>query len=75
MEIKKIISLFPCLNDLRFEPWTGYIGNGDFPEDIEMVHKMAFVKDWELACRKLNSVTFMDGSRLERRGEVWRHYN
>jgi hypothetical protein len=32
---------------------------------------MAVVKDWELACPELDSVRFIDGSVLERRGEVW----
>jgi hypothetical protein len=36
---------------------------------------MVHVKDWELACPELNSVTFMDGSILERRGKVWRNYD
>jgi hypothetical protein len=57
---------------LEFELWAG--DNGDEAEVIasETAHKMAQVKDWELACPKLNTVTFMDGSTLEKGGEVWR---
>jgi len=36
-----------------------------------MPHKMALVKDWELTCPELDLVSFIDGSTLERDGNIW----
>jgi len=59
-EIKKIIFSFPYLRELRFSHWSGYSEDGKISEDIKMAH----VKDWELACPKLRTVSFMDCSKL-----------
>jgi hypothetical protein len=57
---------------LAFEIWAGHNGDEDFREDItKMAHKMALVKDWELACPELNFVAFIDGSIVERTGNIW----
>jgi hypothetical protein len=56
---------------LEFALWAEHNGDGDFPEDIKMAHKMALVKDWELTCPELEFVSFIDGSMLEKRGNTW----
>ena len=58
--MKEIISLFPYLQELEFVLWAGH--ERTIPEDI----KMAYVKDWELACPILSTVVFTDGSTLQR---------
>ena len=52
---------------LGFFVWARYSEDGKISEDI----KMAYVKDWELACPKLRSVSFMDCSRLSKRSGEW----
>jgi hypothetical protein len=52
-----------------FELWAEHIGDGDII--LKMRHKMALVKDWELTCPELEYVSFIDGSALERRGNIW----
>ena len=64
--MKKIISLFPDLLDLSFDLWASrHNGDGKIPEDIKRAH----VKDWELACPGLISVSFIDGLRI---GDPWK---
>ena len=59
--MKKVISLFPHLNELYFELWPPWCkGDRKIPDDIKMAH----VKDWKLACPELRSVSFIDGSAL-----------
>ena len=66
--MKKIVSLFPDLRYLSFDLWyPRRRRNGKIPEDIKMAH----VKDWELACPELNSVTFIDDSTLQRGSVEW----
>ena len=65
-EIKKIISFFPNLSKLDFEVWPPLdIGDGNISGDIKRAHE-ALAKDWELACPGLFSVSFIDGSTLEK---------
>jgi hypothetical protein len=59
---------------LKFVRWPFSVGcdNGDknIPENIKMAH----VKDWELACPGLRSVSFIDGSMLQKMGIHWGPY-
>jgi len=64
-EMKEIISLFPYLQDLEFILWAG--PDGTVSEDINL--KMAYVKDWKLACHGLSTVVFTDGSTVQRQGQ------
>ena len=71
-EMKEILSSFPNLYDLDFEFWSpGYWKkvDGKIPEEI----KRAYVKDWELVCPKLISVSFVDGSILKKAQGEWTH--
>ena len=65
--MKEIISLFPHLVELHFELWPPWYKDGMIPEDIKMAH----VKDWELACPELISVSFIDGSTLQKGSGEW----
>ena len=71
--MKKIVSLFPELDELEFEFWfPGPLDNGDvIPRDIKMA--LNLVKDWELeyACPKLISVSFIGGLMLRKRSSEW----
>ena len=57
-EVKKIISLFPNLLELEFDLWPPWrnVDVGMVSEDF----RMAQLKDWELACPKLSTVSFLD---------------
>ena len=64
-EVKKIVPLFPNLRYLKFNHWYPKPRrNGKIPENIEMTRW--HMKDWELACPELISVSFMDGSTLQK---------
>jgi hypothetical protein len=53
---------------LDFEVWPPLdIGDGMISENVEKAHE-ALAKDWVLACPELISVSFIDGSTLERGG-------
>lgn len=63
--MKKIVSLLPDLDKLNFGLWPPWHNvDGKIPKDI----KMNQLRDWELACPKLLSVSFLDGSKLQKRG-------
>ena len=65
--MRKFASLFPNLRYLMFDLWNFWRRRNEIPEDI----KIAQVKDWELACPELTSVTFIDGSTLHNGSEGW----
>jgi len=46
------------------------IGDGDISGDVKRAHE-ALVKDWELTCPELASVSFIDGSTLEKDENEW----
>jgi len=57
--------MFPDLHELWFELWPPWCGGDEMiSEDIKMARE-ALVNDWELACRNLDLVGFLDGSVLE----------
>ena len=67
-EMKKIVSLFPGLQYLIFDLWyPKRRRNGKIPDDIKMAH----VKDWELRCPELISVSFIDGLTLRKGSGEW----
>ena len=67
-EVKKIISLFPNLSKLDFELWPPLdIGDGNISEGVMRAHEV-LAKDWVAACPELISVSFIDGSTLEKDG-------
>ena len=67
-EIKTLISLFPNLWGLEFEVWPRLgIRSGKISEDVKRAHE-ALAKYWVLACPKLISVSFLDGSKLQKEG-------
>ena len=70
-EIKEIIPLFPSLSKLDIEVWPPLdIGNGNISGAVKRAHE-ALVKDWELVCPELVSVSFIDGSTLEKDDNEW----
>ena len=53
---------------MDFEVWPPLdIGDGNISEDVKRAHE-ALAKDWVLACPGLISVSFIDGSTLEKDG-------
>ena len=67
-EVKKIISLFPNLSKLDFELWPPLdIGDGNISDGVMRAHEV-LAKDWVLACPELISVSFFDGSTIEKDG-------
>ena len=65
-EVKNFISLFPDLLDLDFDLWPPWyrVDVGKVPEDF----RMAQLKDWEVTCPKLVSVSFLDGLIYQKMG-------
>ena len=58
--MKKIVSLFPDLEDLGFKLWSPSFDEDLIPGDTRMVLKCMI--DWELqhACPKLSTLSFDD---------------